>query len=83
MLGSGVAIIQLVVQPLFLPEVFGNSSDWIAIPMINIVLCIIHMVIGSFLPDSPKHLYLNKHRTERAKQSIMFYQGRRADTGRF
>lgn len=81
MLASGVAILQLVVQPLYLPEVFGNVQNWSFIPLINIVLCVIHLIIGSLFPQSPKHLYLNKHQKARAKDSLMFYQGRNVDTG--
>jgi hypothetical protein len=80
-LSSGAAIIQLAAQPLFLPEIFGTRKAWIIIPFINMVLCTIHLVIGSFFPLSPKHLYLNKHQEMRARNAILFYQGEDSDPG--
>ncbi|KAI6189666.1 Solute carrier family 2, facilitated glucose transporter member 7 [Aphelenchoides bicaudatus] len=77
-LSSGVAIMQLVFQPLFLAETFGNKNNWFIISIINLTMCITHLVISSFFPPSPKHLYLNLKQEERARQSIKFYQGRDA-----
>lgn len=72
---------QLFAQPLFLTETFGNQHDWFLIPLVTLVLCVIHLVVASFFPPSPKHLYLNLHQEEYARQSIKFYQGRDAKTG--
>jgi hypothetical protein len=82
MLSSGVAILQLIVQPLFLTEVFGNQHDWFLIPLFNLILAVIHLIFGSFLPPSPKHLYLNLHQEENARHAIKFYQGRAAQTSK-
>jgi hypothetical protein len=73
---------QLVFQPFFLVEVFGNERNWFIIPLFNLILCIVHLSVASFFLESPKHLYLNLHQEERATQAIHFYQGREAKAGK-
>jgi hypothetical protein len=80
LLSTGNFIVQLCLQPLIWPTVFGNEEKWIFLPTIALILCAFHLAIASFLPESPKHLYLNEHNRVEAKRSLKFYHGYNIDT---
>lgn len=66
-------------QPLVWPNVFGNEEKWFLIPVVALTLCVIHLSVASFFPDSPKFLYLNLEDKKSAARSLKFYHGKNAD----
>jgi hypothetical protein len=79
LLSTGNFAVQLLIQPLIWPKVLGNERWWWLIPTLSLLLCIIHLSIASFFPQSPKHLYLNKHNRREAERSLRFYHGEEVD----
>uniref|UniRef100_A0AC34QNX6 Major facilitator superfamily (MFS) profile domain-containing protein n=1 Tax=Panagrolaimus sp. JU765 TaxID=591449 RepID=A0AC34QNX6_9BILA len=78
-IGSGSALIMLAIQPLCLPNVFGNESRWTGLPAVCLIMAVIHFLIGALFPQSPKHLYITEHKKDEAVASIRFYHGSEVD----
>lgn len=62
-----------------MPELFGNDEFWWCVPFIALILAIFHLCWGSTFPDSPKHLYISKHKRSTSMRAIIFYHGVTAD----
>lgn len=79
--GTGGSLVMLAIQPLCLPAVFGNESKWIGLPGICLVMAIIHVFGGLFIPESPKHLYIAENKKSEAAAAIQYYHGDSVDIG--
>ncbi|KAE9548180.1 hypothetical protein FO519_008609 [Halicephalobus sp. NKZ332] len=79
-IGSGSFLIMLGIQSLCLPSVLGNDSRWVGLPIICLIVAVIHMLGGLFLPESPKHLYIIKDKKSEAINAINYYHGDHIDT---
>uniref|UniRef100_A0A914Q2F4 Major facilitator superfamily (MFS) profile domain-containing protein n=1 Tax=Panagrolaimus davidi TaxID=227884 RepID=A0A914Q2F4_9BILA len=78
-IGSGAAVVMLLIQPLCLPSIFGNDSSWWGLPAFCLGLAVIHLLVGSVFPKSPKYLYITENKKQEAMFSISFYHGDQTD----
>lgn len=74
-MSSGSILAMVIVTPLCLPSILGNSELWICLPAICSIMAFLHLSIAVFFPQSPKHLFIYKHDTPRSKESVLFYHG--------
>uniref|UniRef100_A0A914YH19 Major facilitator superfamily (MFS) profile domain-containing protein n=1 Tax=Panagrolaimus superbus TaxID=310955 RepID=A0A914YH19_9BILA len=65
--------------PLCLPSIFGNDSSWWGLPAFCLGLAVIHLLVGSVFPKSPKYLYITENKKQEAMFSISFYHGDQTD----
>ncbi|KAI6186830.1 Solute carrier family 2, facilitated glucose transporter member 7 [Aphelenchoides besseyi] len=76
LLSTGNFVIQFLLQPLIHPIVFGNRDYFWMLSAIALVFCALHLIIATFFPESPKHLFLNNHDKQSAFNSLVYYQGK-------
>lgn len=76
---SGGVIMVLIVTPICLPSLVGSDGLWFVLPMICGLMALLHLLIAVNFPDSPKHLYIQKHREVEARTALRFYYGNHYD----
>ncbi|CAL2047581.1 unnamed protein product [Caenorhabditis brenneri] len=74
-INSGGVIMTLLVTPLCLPTVWGTDHLWFLLPCITALLATVHLIVTVFLPQSPKHLFIQQNDEEKARQALRFYYG--------
>ncbi|CAI2352521.1 unnamed protein product [Caenorhabditis sp. 36 PRJEB53466] len=74
-INSGGVIMVLLVTPLCLPAVWGTDHLWFLLPSITGLLATIHLILTAFLPQSPKHLFIQQKNEEAARRALRFYYG--------
>ena len=81
-IGSGAAVVMLLIQPLCFPSIFGNNSSWWGLPAVCLGQAVIHLFVGSMFPKSPKHLFITEGKRDEAIFAVRFYHGDEADIGK-
>uniref|UniRef100_A0A7E4VHZ7 MFS domain-containing protein n=1 Tax=Panagrellus redivivus TaxID=6233 RepID=A0A7E4VHZ7_PANRE len=77
--GGGASIIMMIATPLCLPSILGTRELWWWLPAICVCMAIVDIFGSSFMPESPKHLYLGTQDKAAAAEAVKFYHGDNAD----
>ncbi|WKY11905.1 hypothetical protein Q1695_003462 [Nippostrongylus brasiliensis] len=75
LLNSGSVIAVLVFTPLCLPSVIGSDTLWCVLPALCALMAVIHLILASSFPQSPKQLYIQARREEEAIAALQYYYG--------
>ncbi|XP_055333598.1 solute carrier family 2, facilitated glucose transporter member 1-like [Paramacrobiotus metropolitanus] len=58
-----------------LPQLLGDAYRWPYLLAFSVVPAALQVVTLFFCPESPRHLYLNRHEPDQAKKALEFFQG--------
>ena len=66
-------------QFLALEQILGTDSRWILLAMLMIILSIIYIIVGYFIPESPKFMRMKNKDENEIINTIKMYQGKSVD----
>ncbi|OQV21176.1 Solute carrier family 2, facilitated glucose transporter member 3 [Hypsibius exemplaris] len=61
-------------QILGLPQILGGPRGWPFLFGFSLVPAVLQLATLLFCPESPRHLYLNRHEVEQARKALEFFQ---------
>ncbi|KAE9548865.1 hypothetical protein FO519_007927 [Halicephalobus sp. NKZ332] len=66
-------------QFLALEQIFGTDSRWVLLVMFVVVLAVIYMAFGYFIPESPKLMRMHNRSEEEITRTIKLFRGKDVD----